>query len=393
MPTADLAQLSKHSILCFSSSDWWAFNPYAINHTMKEFSKYTKVLFINTISPSIPSLKTQRKAFMTKLMRKLPSMLRFFRRPGKNLYVLTPLLIPIRKLSFLNDWVILLQVRLIMALFSFRNPLLWIANPSACRLMNRVGHSRSVYVCTDKWNVSEYASNRQALNDYDRTLSQRADLILCSSTEIFEHYAKNYPTKALYAPHAVNVDHFLSAVKNKAAAPADIAAIAKPIIGYFGSLTDTNDTDLLHYCALQRPQWSFVLIGKVMSQNYERLKTLPNVHFLGFKNYELLPRYGLEFSVCLLIWKMTEWIKFCNPLKTKEYLALGKPVVSVPIPEITAHFGDRIAIAETPEDFVRAIETQLQQDTPQKQQERIESVAADTWHAYIQRVVDALDKN
>ena len=80
---------------------------------------------------------------------------------------------------------------------------------------------------------------------------------------------------------------------------------------------------------------------------------LPNVHWLGFRPYEEIPSYGAAFDVALMPWLRNDWIEQCNPIKMKEYLAIGLPVVSTDFPEV--HFySDTIAIAGDADHFVRA---------------------------------------
>ena len=64
-----------------------------------------------------------------------------------------------------------------------------------------------------------------------------------------------------------------------------------------------------------------------------RLRALPNVHFLGRKPYAALPGYCKAFDVALLPFIKNELTENANPLKLREYLAAGLPVVSTDIPE------------------------------------------------------------
>ncbi|MFX0196645.1 MAG: glycosyltransferase [Candidatus Hodarchaeota archaeon] len=214
---------------------------------------------------------------------------------------------------------------------------------------------------------------------YEDKLTLDADLIFCVSLKLYEEKLKYRQKNVYYLPHGVDFHHFYRATR-ALPLPDDIKPIKPPIVGYFGSLTNRNDQSIIEYCATKRPDFSFVLLGQVLG-NYQFLQNLPNVHFLGYKDYAKLPNYGKAFDVCIMFWKTSEWIEYCNPVKTMEYLAMGKPVVSVPIAEISRKFHGLISIANSPEQFLRKIEEELRNNNLSKQKERTQSVTNETWNA------------
>ena len=76
-----------------------------------------------------------------------------------------------------------------------------------------------------------------------------------------------------------------------------------------------------------------MLIGDATC-SMERYAKYPNVHWLDFRPYEQIPGYGSGFDVALMPWLDNDWIKHANPIKMKEYLALGLAVVSTDFPEV-----------------------------------------------------------
>src|SRR5262249_49238986 len=118
----------------------------------------------------------------------------------------------------------------------------------------------------------------------------------------------------------------------KTPVPDDIQSLRKPVIGFFGLIADWVDLPLVRFLAQSRPQWTFVLIGKVVT-SLEPFDGLPNVHVLAQKPYALLPGYAKAFDVALLPFAVNELTLAANPLKLREYLAAGLPVVSSAIPE------------------------------------------------------------
>lgn len=378
--------LAGECIVCFASGDWWVMTPGSCRKIMERFSQTNKVIFVNTISPTLP--KVASEGFAYRLLRKIPSLVLFLRKPLPNIYVFTPIVLPtkghtiVRKANFV---LLLLQLKCLLLILNVRKPIFWIENLAAADLLSEFETACTIYYCSDKFDASRHLVSKDTLKTQDFVLTHRSDAIICVSKMLYRA-KKNLRRHVFYLPHAVDYDHFSSVSSDDHSVPDDIKGVKHPIIGYFGSLSDSNDLDILEFCATKRPDWSFTLIGRTMGSDFEKLRQLPNVHFLGFKDYQNIPQYAGHFDVCLLFWKITEWIKFCNPVKTKEYLAMGKPIVSVPIPEIEEAFSDIVAVAATKEEFLEAINHELLTDSPEKQRERMSRVSGDTWEHYVERV-------
>lgn len=379
----------RHPIVCFSSSDWWTFHPQAFERKMIAFSKYTKVLFINTVNPSMPSgILTYN--FWMKVKKKLPSLLRGFRKPMDNVYVLTPVILPFKanpNLQKLNAILLVLQLKILFLFLRIRSPIFWVGNLGAVNILLKFKYEYLIYDCTDKFDASRYITedDKAVLKVYDQTLIEKADAILCVSHELHKHYHALGGEKVHYFPHGVDTNHFSPLPDNDELVPQDLIGIPHPIIGYHGSLTNANNLELLEYCVEKRPEWSFVLIGRIGSRIYKDLEKYPNLYFLGSKKYEELPRYIDKYDVGIMFWKLSDWIHFSNPLKTKEFLAMGKPVVSVPIPEIVQQFSGIISIGDTKESFLTAIDQELNSYNEDKRFHRIKSVENDSWEKYIEK--------
>ena len=158
-----------------------------------------------------------------------------------------------------------------------------------------------------------------------------------------------------------------------------------PIAGYYGTLTASNDIALLEHVARELPEVCFVFVGAVTAGDYRALQALPNTRFLGFLPYERMAELAASFDVCLLPWLLSDWIRHCNPLKLMEYLAAGKPVVSVAIPQVEAQAGELVRIAKTPEDFAQAIREELERDEPELRSRRMELARRHSWSAHGER--------
>jgi len=379
----------KH-IICFAGCDWWYHNrglfcPQVMRRLAKEF----RVLFVNSLGMRIPSLRKDRNAGR-KIIRKLRSMLRFLRRAENGMWVLSPVSLPLvsrvgRKLNTLS---VCLQVKLAAVLLGFKSHVVYIGCPPALDVAKKLGPRQfMIYERTDLYEEMPQ-TDRSYISSLDDELTRSADLVLYVNRALYEQgIGKNQ--NSLLLGHGVDFDFFVRSAKSEEA-PEDIAAVARPIVGFFGDISDkTSDLALVEYAARKLPDMSFVFVGPI-SADVGRFEELANVHFLGAKSYEEVPFYGKEFDVAIMPWNRNKWIEFCNPVKTKEYLALGKPIVSVYYPEIEP-YSDVVYVAHDYDGFVSCIRKAVAEDNPAKVQQRRDMVRNETWDAKVERIRAAIE--
>ncbi|MBA3642120.1 MAG: glycosyltransferase, partial [Acidobacteria bacterium] len=146
--------------------------------------------------------------------------------------------------------------------------------------------------------------------------------------------------------------------------PPDQAGIPHPRLGFFGVVDERMDLDLLAGVAAARPDWHLVVLGPVVKIDPATLPALPNIHYLGSKTYQELPRYIAGWDVALLPFARNEATRFISPTKTPEYMAAGKPIVSTSIRDVVRPYGQQglVRIADTVDEFVAACEAALAED-------------------------------
>jgi glycosyltransferase involved in cell wall biosynthesis len=213
----------------------------------------------------------------------------------------------------------------------------------------------------------------------DATLTKTADLLFVASERQLEDKRDQRPD-AILSPHGVDFDLFSQAAERQGGSrPADLPPWPGPIVGFFGLLESWIDLQLLAYVAQRRPDWLIVLIGRE-AVDVAPLRSHSNVIRLGRKQFAELARYGRFFDVGVLPYKLTEQVIHSNPIKLREYLAMGKPVVSVRFPHAEG-FGRLVYLADTYDEFVIAIDQALREDDDGLRRARMESVRNTTWAA------------
>jgi GT2 family glycosyltransferase/glycosyltransferase involved in cell wall biosynthesis len=226
-----------------------------------------------------------------------------------------------------------------------------------------------VYDCMDDHGA--FANTSAAMLAHEQRLVAEADLVLVSSKALEEKHAA--ARKLLRVPNGCDFAHF-------EAAPLDdeLAALPRPIVGYFGAIAEWFAPELVAAAARARPDASFVLVGRASAENRRALEPLANVHFLGEKDYAVLPRYLAGFDVCLIPFQRTPLTLATNPVKVFEYLSAGKPVVSATLPELVP-FSEVVRFADAPQDFARAVSEALA--APQDAERRRAVARANGWEA------------
>lgn len=372
--------LNRKSIICFAPSDWWGMNPSCTTHIMKRLAGANTVLYINPFSSDLLGVKKEkRKGFCQRLLRKLKSLTKWLKKPQENLFVFSPLFIPIQGKEFVdafNNRILLWQIKLACRIAGIKNPLLWIENIRAADLLDQFMDAVKIYHVSDLFCHDGYISNTNVQHLRECRVTEASDLIICVSEELYA-IKRQLHKNVHYLPHGVDYELFRNAAQQGVILE-EINSVPKPIAGYFGTLTGSNDIDLWEYCAKQLPQVSFVLAGRVTGGDYSKLQEMKNVYMLGHLPYDKIPSLCAAFDVCMLNWKISPWIRSCNPLKTFEYMAAGKPVVAVAIEELK-QYKDIISIAADREEFCRLLQWELEHDNELRRQKRSEIARQHDW--------------
>lgn len=384
--------IKDESIICFAGEDWWYHHPHSKNHIMRRLARAgNRVMFVNSISMGLPSMKSPD--FWGKIKRKLRSYARFVRRTEEGIIVVTPVVTPFyssRAGRALNRILLVLQLKLLMVAFEFRNPVLWIAIPTARDIAGRLGERALIYQVSDKYDANrmDHATSGRLIAEMHRDLLARAGLVYYSGRKLYEEDTAAHPDiigKAKRLEQAVDFDHFASATAREWPVPEDVTAIPEPRLGYFGQIDGwLLDQELIRRVSQQRPHWHWVLLGLKAARL--AIEDLPNVHYLGSKPYSEMPHYAASFQVCVLPWVTdNEFVSYGSAIKVREYMATGKPVVITPLYEYEP-MDAILRISRSTDDFIRKVEDALSSDDALSRQARQQAVQNATWDARAEEV-------
>ena len=141
---------------------------------------------------------------------------------------------------------------------------------------------------------------------------------------------------------------------------------------------------LLNQIAEAFPHGSVVQVGSAPSVK-SRPELKPNLHLIGPIPHRELPTHIAAMDVCLIPYLLTPFTQFTFPSKLMEYLAVGRPVVSTPLPEVVRYEGV-VAIGRTHEDFVARVKEAVESDTPEFRRRRREVAQVHSWPAQLERI-------
>jgi glycosyltransferase involved in cell wall biosynthesis len=229
---------------------------------------------------------------------------------------------------------------------------LWFYTPMALAFTAHLAPLAIVYDCMDELSAFKGAATR--LKQREVALMQVASLVFTGGHSLYE--AKRSQHRNIHPfPSSVDVSHFAQA-RSINTDPVDQAGIPHPRLGFFGVIDERMDIALLREIAEKRPDWHLVMLGPVVKIDPAALPMLPNIHYLGSKQYNELPGYIAGWDVALLPFALNESTRFISPTKTPEYMAAGKPVVSTPIRDVVRPYGKQglVRIAHDSTGFIQA---------------------------------------
>lgn len=238
-------------------------------------------------------------------------------------------------------------------------------------LANMLPNSLRVYDCMD--HHEGFGNVPSGLLTLEDEVVREADVVITTSAWLAERLRGKRAQVALVR-NACDPVHFGAPPPALHADPQ-----GRRTIGYFGAIAEWFDVALLRSVALAHPGARVLLVGNDTVGAAAALAHCSNVEFTGEVPYAELPRYVHAFDVCLLPFKVLPLTLATNPVKVYEYLAAGKPVVAVDLPEVR-QFGALVRAAGTPGDFVAAVTAAL--DEPQsgaRIEERQHFALGQTW--------------
>ncbi len=371
------------TIICVASN--WAVDRTGKHHVMSILARENNILWVNYHGTRRPR---PNRADARSAARTLFHALRGARPITPTMGQLTPLVIPGTTnptLTSFNRWAVTAQIRRALKRFhptSTRPVQIWSFAPDVAYLAGRFDEECLVYYCVDDHAAFD-GFDADAIRRAERRLLQRAHVVFATAQPLYDSKSAVHDNVHLVR-HGVDVDHFRRALEPGIRRPGDVEHLQGPILGFFGLIHHWVDVKLIARVARLLPAMQVVLIGQALVDVRE-LSDIPNVHLLGRKPYRDLPAYCAAFDAALVPFKCNELTRNVNPIKLREYLAAGLPVVSTPLPEAERHQPD-VETAPDAASFARACERAVRSSSPSDRIRRSRRVAHETWEAVVEHI-------
>jgi glycosyltransferase involved in cell wall biosynthesis len=373
--------VEKRQILYFGNG-WFTENRTSSHHVARRLGVDHEVHYFECPGLRAPSGSARD---LRKIRKQLTRAFRGPVRGATGVQVRTLLQLPFHRFAvvgWVNRLLMMATVRLVMWRNGIRQPLVWCTVPHVSALATRLPRTLAVYYCIDDYSAVP-GVDAAAVRRMDAELTAQADLVFVASETLLEA-KRRINANVHHSPHGVDVDHFGSAQLEPQHLP-ELGARGGPVIGFFGLIEDYIDLDLLAHLADQRPEWTLLVIGRV-AVPAERVPQRENLLFIGPRPYEALPDYGRHFAAAIIPYRKTDFTFHANPLKLREYLATGKPIVATRTPQME-QFADVIDVVDTPAEWLAALDRAV--STPQSDtmvHMRMARVAETSWDARVARV-------
>jgi glycosyltransferase involved in cell wall biosynthesis len=262
---------------------------------------------------------------------------------------------------------------------SRRRLILWFYTPLPFYCLDRIPADLVVYDVMDE--LANFKNAAGDLRQREAKVLAAADVVFTGGRSLYQARRDRHPNVHLF-PSGVEPEHFARALDPESDIAAEIAHLPRPILGYTGVIDERIDLELLRSLAVEHPEWSIVMVGPVAKIEATELPRLPNILYCGHQPYERLPNFLKGFDVCLMPFAINEATRSISPTKTLEYMAAHKPIVSTPVADVVANWGDVVAIAGNPAEFAAAIAAALDESESQRGQRRAREqahLAPNTW--------------
>ncbi|MFZ5648383.1 MAG: glycosyltransferase [Bacillota bacterium] len=384
-----MSGLAGRDIICIGPVDWepiWNRS----QQLMSRLPRSNRILYVEPPATLLSAFKDRSLWF------KWWQWMKGARRKTENIYLYTPpVILPFGNMypwvNRINQIWLLLFVGGVARRLGFKKPIVWTYLPNTLTMSRGLKPSAVIYDCVDEHSEFPGLINREAVLEMERELLAGSDVVFATAMGLYEA-KKPYCRNIYLLPNAADVGNFARADSEETAVPPDVAGLPHPLLGFVGVIHDWIDLDLIEYIARSRPDWSVAMIGPVGAGiSVERLKGLPNVHFLGRKDKEELPGYLKAFDVCLNPFRKNELTDRVSPLKLYEYLASGRPVVSVDMPGV-GEFSEYIEIAGDYGGFLTAVERALERESEDMKRRRMEIAAVNSWESRVDFIIDKINR-
>jgi glycosyltransferase involved in cell wall biosynthesis len=370
------------------SEKWVSGNQTSKHHIARQLLKRgARVLYVENIS--MRSFGSEgKKRDLSKAFKALSRFFAGVHSPLPKLFCFAPVYIPFprfRIARWLNSVAVPLMIRWQAFRLGMKRPVYLYFMPTGVQVQGRLGERLAAYYIVD--NYAAFADvEQEAMRRLEAEALEKADVVFATATTLVEARRAVRPD-ICFSPHGVDFEHFAQTRTPETVLPPEARDLPRPVIGFMGGIAhDSVDIGLLKELVRRRRDWTLFLFGRALT-DISALTSEPNVRFVGPKPYEELPSYLAALDVGLIPFLVNDLTRDLNPIKLREYLAAGLPVVGTDLPAVRA-YAPLVHCAIGVEAFENAIKEIL--ENPPDPESLQSAVMNETWEARVGAVLEAM---
>ncbi len=377
-PAKPAAAAALPQLLVFA--DDWGRHPSSCQHLMRQLLGRYGVTWVNTIGMRTPRLDW---ATVSRGLEKL----RHWSRPRaaqhveplpEHLRVVNPRMWPwfsSQPSRWLNRTMLSRQLtNVIRGMPS--EPVAVTTLPITADLVGVLPVKRWVYYCVDDF--SQWPGlDQRTLQRLDEELIRRVDVCVAVSETLRERI-RGLGRDANLLTHGVDVEFWQSG--GAGVSVPELDGLPRPLVVFWGVVDRRMDVAFLHRLAAEMREGTVVVIGPW--NDADPALPLPGkvVHVRPLA-FEQLPAVAREAGVLVMPYADLPVTRAIQPLKMKEYLATGRPVVMRDLPA-TRPWADCLDLVQTAEGFSEAVRRRLAEGVPPAQEQAREArLRSEGWAA------------
>lgn len=382
--------LENRNIIVFA--DDWGRHPSTMQHVGKVLATNNRLLWVGSLALRKPTFKFRDFNRLLEKFRKIfpNTSVGEMNKKFDNVLEVHPFILPfhdIKVVQLLNNVLLIRFLKKKITSNQFHNPIIISSSPIMFDLLGRLGETSSHYICLDDYSLFRGAF--RSLIKFEEKVLEKVDSVFSVSRPLLE---TRIPKSGVnnFLPQGVDIKHFINIKKTTVET---LKGIQRPIIGFFGLLSEWVDLTIIESLAKTFPSYSIVLIGD-MVVDVSILRSYSNIHLVGNVPYNDLPSFAVKFDVGIIPFKINELTAAVNPLKLIEYLAMGLPVVTTPMHEVEK-FKDYIYIANNSFEFTRMVDEAINSNATVMVEKRRKIASNYSWEIvtdYIGRVILDIEK-
>jgi glycosyltransferase involved in cell wall biosynthesis len=207
-------------------------------------------------------------------------------------------------------------------------------------------------------------------------LIDNADVLVAASESLCKRIARRGRTAQLLT-HGVDLDFWNAYHQSRSVN--HLEGLVPPFIVFWGLIDRRLDLGVLRALSASLTRGTIVLIGPEDRPD-PALAAIPRLVRRPAAPVGDLPAVAADASVLIMPYADLPVTRAMQPLKLKEYLATGQPVIVRDLPS-TRPWAEGLDIASTPQDFAAAVQRRLAEGLPVAQRSARQRLDAESWSA------------